>query len=208
MENTIQSQQSTEYGIPVADYQRLSKLDLSAYQRSKQNLTYIPWGVSMQILKTYDPTLDVDFERNTDGDPCFGNEKRGWYVQAYLTRNGVRISANLIHAVRDYRNKAVKDPDITVVTNSIQRAIAKCVAIHTGIGMSLYSQIDESIDFIKEDGTIEPWQAWKSPKEAAAWAMDQGVTKERCKELWSSTLGAGSDKPREFYLAVTAELKK
>lgn len=195
------------YGIPSEDYKRLSSVDLSAYARVKQNLTYIPWGVSLQVMKTYDSTLDVTYVENPKNDSIyFGNENIGFYLLVYLTRNGERISENLTHAVRDYRNKAVKTGlDITHITNSLQRAIAKCVAINTGIGMTLYSQIDESIDFITDSGKVisdKAYLNWKSPADAISWAVSLGFTEDEANDLMKNVVpDAGGKRSKPFFYA-------
>lgn len=204
---------TVQYGIPAEDYKNLTNVDLSPYKRQKQNLTYIPWGVSLQVLKTYNPSLDVKFVENPNNDSFyFGNSEIGYYLLAYLSKDGQRISENLVHAIRDYRNKAVTTGlDITHITNSAQRAIAKCIAINTGIGMSLYSQIDESIDFIQGDEVItdESYKLWKSQKDGIDWAIERGLTDKEAKEmLVNATPDKQGRKSKAFFYDVLKATKK
>lgn len=200
----------TQYGIPSEDYNRLAKVDLSKHQRVKQRLTYIPWGVAIQVMKQYDSTLGVDIEKTESGDLYHGNEKIGYYVMCYLTRNGNRVSDNLIHAIRDYRNNPIKGDalKITDVTNAIQRAITKCIAINTGIAMSLYSQIDESIDFIQSNGNIvtsTAYTTWKSKEDGIKWAISKGLSEEEANDLMDTVEpDAQGRKSKNFFYAVEA----
>lgn len=204
---------SIQYGIPAEDYKNLTKVDIDCYKRQKQNLTYIPWGVSMQIMKSYDPALDVKFVQNENNDNIyFGNSEIGYYLLAYLSRNGQRISENLIHAIRDYRNKPVTASlDITHITNSAQRAIAKCIAINTGIGMSLYSQIDESIDFLQGDEVVTDvsHKFWKQPQDGIDWAVSKGLTEEEAhKMLTEAQPDKQGRKSKNFFYDVLKVTKK
>ena len=196
------------WGIPAEDYKRLSRLDLSAYARVKKNLTYIPWGVSMQILKTYNPELGVTLVKGNEGKLYHGNPDIGYYVMVYLTRNGERISEDLIHAIRDFKMQPSMNPKITDITNSSQRAIAKCIAIYAGIGMTLYSQIDESIDFIQDDGSIitdETFKLWKSPEDAIKWAVSEGVPEDEATKLIQTVPPDSRGKrSKPFFYAVKA----
>lgn len=136
--------------ISREDWNKNAALEVSQWIKQKQNLSYIPWNVATGLLRSYNNELYVDFERDTNGRPYFKSEE-GVYILAYVfnRRTGER-TPSLFHAVRSNGNKAERDPGIDTIQNQMQRAFAKVIAIETGLGWSLYSKYDESIEDISE----------------------------------------------------------
>lgn len=133
--------------IPNDDFNKNAAIDISKYVKKMQGLDYLPWAVSMSLLRNYKSALDVGFECNSEGHPYFETSK-GVYLMPYLfdRTTGKRTPARMF-PVRDNRRKADADVMLDTIGNQTQRAYAKCIAQETGIGWSLYSRLpDESIE--------------------------------------------------------------
>lgn len=160
--------------IPREDFATNVKVDVSKWVKSKQSLSYLPWNISIGLLRSYNPNLYYDFERGAEGYPYFKTET-GVFLMAYLfDMETEKRTPPLFYPVRGFNNKGETNPDTALIGNAMQRAIAKAVAQYTGLGWSLYSKLDESIDFDDE-------QTFKPPA-AAAKATGVGVRSSHYKQ--------------------------
>jgi hypothetical protein len=133
--------------IPKEDFDRNAKVDVSQWVKTKQGLSYIPWNISVSLLRSYNNNLYYEFERDEDGRPYFRTEQ-GVYLMAYLFDMGTSSrTPTLFYPVRGFGNKGEPNPGVDLVGNAMQRAVSKVIAQFTGLGWSLYSKFDESIDF-------------------------------------------------------------
>lgn len=63
----------------------------------------------------------------------------GYYVEVEVTIDG--ISRSQVHPVLDHRNKPCEKPNAFDINTSIQRCLAKAIALH-GLGLHIYSGED------------------------------------------------------------------
>jgi len=78
----------------------------------------------------------------------------GCFVKVSVTVNGV--SREQVHPVLDNRNKPIKTPDAFQINTSIQRCLAKAIALH-GLGLYLFAGEDlpdNSLDSSERDKVI------------------------------------------------------
>ena len=122
-------------------FETLDKIDVSKRTEKKGNFTYLSWAWAVrELLKVApDATWEVhEYDRHMGEG--FGYERQpymstdaGCFVKVTLTVNG--IDRTQVHPVLDNRNKTVDKPNAFQINTSIQRCLAKAIALH---GMGLY----------------------------------------------------------------------
>lgn len=120
------------------------KVDVSKYVETinggRFTASYISWGNSLLLLKTYHPELSVAFEKTADGSPVFRDGENA-FLQPYIT-DGEKRTASLFYPVMDSRHEAIIKPNACEINKSFQRATAKAVSVFTGLGLSLFNGED------------------------------------------------------------------
>lgn len=136
--------------ISQEDFKKNMAIDVSPYVKQLSGNDYLAWGVSLTLLREYNPELAVGFENNEEGHPIF-HTSNGSYLLAFVYNKltGQR-TPSIFFPVRNNKRQASVDPDAANVGNQQQRAIAKVIAQEVGIGWSLYSRIDESMLELEE----------------------------------------------------------
>lgn len=69
----------------------------------------------------------------------FNRTSAGYFVEVEVTAGGVKRTQ--VHPVLDNRNQPIGKPTSFQINTSIQRALAKAIALH-GVGLSLYAGED------------------------------------------------------------------
>lgn len=96
-----------------------------------------------QIIVDGDSVVDVEYYTLPDVTVPYNRTSTGYYVEVAVTANGVTRSQ--IHPILDMRNQPIAQPSSFQVNTSIQRALAKAIALH-GVGLSLYAGEDLTDD--------------------------------------------------------------
>ncbi|ABY44630.1 DUF1071 domain-containing protein [Bacillus mycoides] len=130
-------------------FAELAVIDVSKHVEKKGRFSYLSWSWAVdQLLKKYpDATWQVV---RFDGLPYMKTEV-GYFVEVEVTVNN--IARSQIHPVLDNYNKPIAKPTSFQINTSIQRCLAKAIALH-GLGLYIYSGED-----IPQDD--EPKQAAK-----------------------------------------------
>lgn len=151
------------------------KLDVTKYTETKGNgsfqAKYISWANAQFLLKTRHPELGVEFERGENGSPIFQHQSQA-FVLAYLT-DGEKRTPSTFYPVWDNSFKAINDCGVGEVNKAMQRATAKAIAVHTGLGLSLYvgedledatpTQATNQSSTTKHNGSGEDWETRTFP---------------------------------------------
>ena len=119
----------------------LDKVDVSAKSEKKGMFTYLSWAWAVRELLRVAP--DATWEGHEWGmegnrQPYMQTEA-GCFVKGSVTVNGV--TREQVHPVLDNRNKPIKTPDAFQVNTSIQRCLAKAIALH-GLGLYIFAGED------------------------------------------------------------------
>jgi len=114
-------------------FQELSKIDASKKIEKKGQFSYLSWAHSVEELGMFDPTATWEVIR-FDGLPYLKSEV-GFFVEVVVTVKGV--TKTQIHPVLDNRNAPISKPNSFHINTSIQRCLAKAIALH-GLGLSIY----------------------------------------------------------------------
>ena len=85
-------------------------------------------------------TWDVHTFKNVDGtDQPYMKNGTGSYVQVSVDVEGVVRTQ--IHPVLDHRNQTINEPNAFEINTSIQRCLAKAIALH-GLGLYIFAGED------------------------------------------------------------------
>jgi hypothetical protein len=122
-------------------FETLDKIDISKRTEKKGKFTYLSWAWAVrELLKVAPDATWVIHEYDRHMGEGFGYERQpymsteaGCFVKVTLTVNG--IDRTQVHPVFDHRNKTIEKPNAMQINNSIQRCLAKAIALH---GMGLY----------------------------------------------------------------------
>ena len=111
-------------------YKELRTIDVSAETKKKGRFTYLPWTYAVDTLLQHDPQANWSYG---DVIPFNGT----MMVSCSVTAFGKEMTEYL--PVLDGANKAITNPNAMQVNNAMKRCLVKCIAICTGIGLSLYA---------------------------------------------------------------------
>ena len=119
-------------------FMKLFKTDVSKYTEKKGQFNYLSWAYAVQELKKVCPTARWGVTKAEDGSPFF-QTACGYFVDVWVEVDGISLSQ--IHPVLDNRNQAIKEPNAFQINTSLQRALAKCIALH-GLGLYIFAGED------------------------------------------------------------------
>ena len=119
-------------------FMKLYKTDVSKYIEKKGQFNYLSWANAVAELKKACPTARWGVTKAEDGSPFFVTQC-GYFVDVWVEVDGISLSQ--IHPVLDNRNKSVEQPNAFQINTSLQRALAKCIALH-GLGLYIFAGED------------------------------------------------------------------
>ena len=122
-------------------FQILDKVDVSAKSEKKGMFTYLSWAWAVRELLRVAPdaTWEVhEWGMEGNRQPYMQTEA-GCFVKVSVTVN--EVTREQVHPVLDNRNKPIKTPDAFQVNTSIQRCLAKAIALH-GLGLYIFAGED------------------------------------------------------------------
>lgn len=119
----------------------LSKIDVSEHTEKKGNFTYLSWAWAVKVLLEHFPkaTWEVHTYFDNGVETPYMRTEAGAFVQVTVSIEEVRRTQ--VHPVLDHMNKSVDAPNAFQVNNSIQRCLAKAIALH-GLGLYIYAGED------------------------------------------------------------------
>jgi hypothetical protein len=114
-------------------YEALASINVNDRTEKKNNLTYLSWAWAVDQLLRADPAATWEY-----GEPrLFGGNTL--MVFCTVTAFGKSMTAQL--PVMDHKNRAIAEPDAFQVNVTMQRCLAKAIALH-GIGLYIYAGED------------------------------------------------------------------
>jgi hypothetical protein len=123
-------------------FEILNKVDVSEHMEKKGQFNYLSWAHAVRELLKVCPTATWEvhlFDRGDGTKQPYMNDSTGCYVQVSVDVDG--IVRTQIHPVLDNRNQTIKTPNAFQVNTSIQRCLAKAIALH-GLGLYLFAGED------------------------------------------------------------------
>ena len=119
-------------------FMKLFKTDVSKYTEKKGKFSYLSWAYAVQELKRACPAARWGVTKAEDGSPFFVTEC-GYFVDVWVEVDGVSLSQ--IHPVLNHRNEPIEKPNAFQINTSLQRALAKAIALH-GLGLYIFAGED------------------------------------------------------------------
>lgn len=168
-------------------YKELRIIDVSAETKKKGRFTYLPWTWAVDTLLQQDPMANWSY-----GDVISFNGTM--MVSCSVTAFGKTMTEYL--PVLGDGNKAITNPNAMQVNSAMKRCLVKCIAICTGIGLSLYAG-DEFWD--------EPEE---SPTDKIIAQLENCKTADELKTVFGLAWAEAKTKKQKEQIQPTYEKKK
>lgn len=118
-------------------FKTLQDINVDQYREKKGRFDYLSWAIALRELKKIYPTATFEVIKYDDKPYC--KTETGYFVEVAVTVNDVTQSQ--IHPVLDNANRPIAKPNCFQINTSIQRCLAKGIALH-GLGLSLFAGED------------------------------------------------------------------
>tara|TARA_Y100001951_G_C11181967_1_gene206475 strand:- start:48 stop:611 length:564 start_codon:yes stop_codon:yes gene_type:complete len=124
-------------------FDKLNKVNVNDYTEKKGQFTYLSWAWAVrELLKVApDSTWRIqEYNHAIQGmmQPYMTTDA-GCFVKVTVTVDG--IDRTQVHPVLDNRNQTIKEPNAFQINTSIQRCLAKAIALH-GLGLYIFAGED------------------------------------------------------------------
>tara|TARA_R100001082_G_scaffold7750_1_gene4652 strand:- start:1281 stop:1859 length:579 start_codon:yes stop_codon:yes gene_type:complete len=132
-------------------FETLDKVDVSTHTEKKGQFNYLSWAWAVrELLRVAPEATWIVHEWGLEGNKQpYMQTEAGCFVKVSVNVNG--ISREQVHPVLDNRNQPIKTPNAFQINTSIQRCLAKAIALH-GLGLYIFagedlpdSKLDESL---------------------------------------------------------------
>jgi len=176
-------------------FEKLDSINVNEYTEKKGQFTYLSWSWAVRELLKVSPDATWEIHQfGYDGVSCqpYMQTEAGCFVQVTVTVNG--IDRTQVHPVLDNTNKTIIEPNAFQINTSIQRCLAKAIALH-GLGLYIYA----GEDLPNEEPVTEG-------EKAALLLMASEVSKE-VEEQVSNSISDGNV-TRSNYAASESKLKR
>ena len=122
-------------------WSQLKKIDVEKEKmvKKKGKYSYISWAMAWSALCDIFPDATFEKHCNEQGFPYFKDEQGWCFTKVTVTVKGKSVT-EMLPVLNNY-NKPIKNPDSMDVNTSLQRCLAKAVALH-GLGVHVYSGED------------------------------------------------------------------
>ena len=117
-------------------WKQLKAVDIKDMIEKKGKYSYISWAMAWSALCDIYPDATMEKHCNEHGFPVFKDENGWCFTKVTVTVNGKSITEML--PVLNNFNKPIKNPDSMDINSSLQRCLAKAIALH-GLGVHVYS---------------------------------------------------------------------
>ena len=120
-------------------WKQLKSVEIKDMIEKKGKYSYISWAMAWSALCDIYPDATMEKHCNEHGFPVFKDENGWCFTKVTVTVNGKSITEML--PVLNNFNKPIKNPDSMDINSSLQRCLAKAIALH-GLGVHVYSGED------------------------------------------------------------------
>ena len=135
-------------------YDELSHRDVSENTEKKGKFTYLSWAWAVRELLNVDPEATWEVHEYIHGNgeitAPYMRTGAGCFVKVTVWSGG--IARHQVHPVLDHRNQPIMEPNAYQINTSIQRCLAKAIALH-GLGLYIYAGEDIPADPLTEQQT-------------------------------------------------------
>ena len=136
-------------------FTELDQVDVTKHIEKKGKFSYLSWAYAVRELKKRHPSATWEVHEH-NGLPYIHTEC-GFFVKVSVT---VPVTATntvimtQVHPVLDHQNRTVEKPNAFQINTSIQRCLAKAIALH-GLGIHLYAGEDLPPSPPLDEGQVE-----------------------------------------------------
>jgi|TARA_R110000765_G_scaffold309488_2_gene403025 hypothetical protein len=126
-------------------FKQLNMINVNNLTEKKGQFSYLSWAWAVRELLLVDPEATWvihkwgDNELDDINSRPYMETSTGFFVQVTVTVGGV--ARTQIHPVLDNRNKTLEKPNAFQINTSIQRCLAKAIALH-GLGLYIFAGED------------------------------------------------------------------
>ena len=174
-------------------FEKLNKVDVSQFTEKKGQFNYLSWAHAVRELLKICPTSTWEvhlFDGPEGTKQPYMKNGTGAYVQVSVDVDGVIRSQ--IHPVLDNRNQTIENPNAFQVNTSIQRCLAKAIALH-GLGLYIFAGED-----LPEADALTRAQAYEL-NEMAQGIKDKDLLKEITDSINNNKVNSGNyEKVKEY----------
>ena len=129
-------------------FEVLRKHNVSKYMEKKGQFNYLSWAYAVEELRKIKPDATWKVIKDENGYP-YTSTPAGHFVEVEVTVDGISLSQ--IHPVLDHRNQTLEQPNAFQINTSIQRCLAKAIALH-GLGLYIFRGEDlPEVDPLNEE---------------------------------------------------------
>jgi hypothetical protein len=100
----------------------------------KGQFNYLSWAYAVEELRKLKPDATWRVVKDENGYP-YTSTPAGHFVEVEVTVDDISLSQ--IHPVLDHRNQTIEQPNAFQINTSIQRCLAKAIALH-GLGLYIF----------------------------------------------------------------------
>ena len=126
-------------------FETLNELNVNEFTQKKGNFTYLSWAWAVrELLKVApDATWIIHKFGETENQQPYIETEAGCFVQVTVYVN--EVGRTQVHPVLDNRNQTIEKPNAFQINTSIQRCLAKAIALH-GLGLYIYAGEDLPVE--------------------------------------------------------------
>ena len=136
-------------------WERLSKVDVNDKKEEKNGLSYLSWAWAWGTFMDHYPQATYEFFKEERDE--FG------HVEVWCRIRIGELERTMWLPVMDYRNNALKNPDLRKISDTRMRCLTKCMAMF-GLGHYIYA--GEDLPSGPDDSGSEP-EKKPAPKKPA-----------------------------------------
>ena len=115
-------------------FEILRKHNVSEHMEKKGQFNYLSWAYAVEELRKLKPDATWRVIKDENGFP-YTSTPAGHFVEVEVTVDDISLSQ--IHPVLDHRNQTIEQPNAFQINTSIQRCLAKAIALH-GLGLYIF----------------------------------------------------------------------
>ena len=115
-------------------FETLRKHNVSEHMEKKGQFNYLSWAYAVEELRKLKPDATWRVIKDENGYP-YTSTPAGHFVEVEVTVDDISLSQ--IHPVLDHRNQTIEQPNAFQINTSIQRCLAKAIALH-GLGLYIF----------------------------------------------------------------------
>tara|TARA_R110000823_G_scaffold54234_1_gene133197 strand:+ start:829 stop:1404 length:576 start_codon:yes stop_codon:yes gene_type:complete len=115
-------------------FELLRKHNVSKHMEKKGQFNYLSWAYAVEELRKLKPDSTWRVIKTEEGYPYISTPA-GHFVEVEVTVDDISLSQ--IHPVLDNKNQTIENPNAFQINTSIQRCLAKAIALH-GLGLYIF----------------------------------------------------------------------